>query len=110
MTFKVLEKKRQYHGDYMRERRKGLTSHPLNPEEETVKIDPTRPYRDYSIRIAGVWYRVTVQDGKLFDRNSGRFLLLGIETTELRNPIQRLFTDVSKGFLRDESAFYFFLV
>jgi hypothetical protein len=57
MPFRDPEKKRQYHLDYMRQQRKGLTGEstgePLTPDE-TMKFDPTRPHRHCCIKIAGV--------------------------------------------------------
>ena len=78
MPFENLEKKRQYHRDYMRKRRAGLTGEStdesLNPESETAKFDSTRPHRHCSIMIDGTWRRVAEQNGKFYDRDSGGLL------------------------------------
>jgi hypothetical protein len=76
MPFTDLEKKRQYHRDYMRQRRQGFTGKSLNPAQEPAKFNPNRPHRHCSIKIAGVWYSAAEQDGKVFDRGTGELLRL----------------------------------
>ncbi|MGC9964282.1 MAG: hypothetical protein ABSE08_02635 [Syntrophobacteraceae bacterium] len=80
MPFTDSKRKKQYHRDYMRQRRKGLTGEStglsLNSESETMKFDPTRPHVHRSIKIAGTWRRVAEQDGRIYDRDSGELLRL----------------------------------
>ncbi|HIJ75337.1 MAG TPA: hypothetical protein HPP81_01330 [Deltaproteobacteria bacterium] len=75
MPFKDLEKKREYHRDYMRERRrKGLTGELLNPESETARFNPSLPHKLTMTKIGGVWRRTLIQDGRIYDRDTGELL------------------------------------
>jgi hypothetical protein len=79
MPFRDLEKKREYHRDYMRERRKGLTGNStseLNPDTKTLKFDSARPHVHRCIKIAGIWRRVAEQEGRTYDRITGDLLRL----------------------------------
>jgi hypothetical protein len=81
MPFADLEQKRQYHRDYMRERRAGLTGKSaaeptgaLNPTEEPKVLNPNQTSQHTQLKVDGQWRRVIVRDGRLYDRDSGELI------------------------------------
>jgi len=80
--FKDPEKKKQYHRDYMRRRRAGLTGKSaepagaLNPTEEPRKFNPKQ------LKINGQWRQVIVRDGRLYDGDSGELIQASTITFE----------------------------
>jgi hypothetical protein len=75
MPFKDLEKKKAYHRQYMRKRRRDLQV-ALNPTGETATFDATQPYRTDWIKIDDQWYPVALQAGRIYHRNTGKLLRL----------------------------------
>ena len=74
MPFRDSEKKRAYHREYMRERRRDSHGESLNPAQEPAKFNPNRPHRHCCIKIDGTWRRVAEQEGRIYDRETGEYI------------------------------------